>query len=214
MFGIGLSEFIVIGIVALLVIGPEKLPGMARTIGRFTWEMRRAWEDVRDTVKEEIAEVREPLDQLRKAGQDTANRFRDETRRMRETAEQTIRDTRKEFQGAVAPIAASLQSASNDVAEVTSGIVGVDGVKIPDSALPASGATSENGAASKGTAGKESQAVKAASATPLESASASAPGAAPEASGQNGAPNEPAPFRRTPGLRGVTYYDLDGNVIE
>ncbi|MDO6458095.1 Sec-independent protein translocase protein TatB [Celeribacter halophilus] len=36
MFDIGMSELLIIGIVALIVVGPKDLPGMFRTLGRFT----------------------------------------------------------------------------------------------------------------------------------------------------------------------------------
>lgn len=40
MFGLGMSEMVVIGIVALIVIGPKDLPGMFRTMGQFTGKAR------------------------------------------------------------------------------------------------------------------------------------------------------------------------------
>lgn len=40
MFGLGMSEMVVIGIVALIVIGPKDLPGLFRTIGQFTGKAR------------------------------------------------------------------------------------------------------------------------------------------------------------------------------
>jgi len=40
MFDIGFAELLVIGIVALIVVGPKDLPGMFRTLGRFTGKMR------------------------------------------------------------------------------------------------------------------------------------------------------------------------------
>lgn len=55
MFDIGMTELLVIGIVALIVVGPRDLPGMFRTLGRFTGKMRgmarefqRAMEDAAD----------------------------------------------------------------------------------------------------------------------------------------------------------------------
>lgn len=40
MFGLGMSEMVLIGIVALIVIGPKDLPGMFRTLGEFTGKAR------------------------------------------------------------------------------------------------------------------------------------------------------------------------------
>jgi sec-independent protein translocase protein TatB len=40
MFGLGMSEMVLIGIVALIVIGPKDLPGMFRTMGQFTGKAR------------------------------------------------------------------------------------------------------------------------------------------------------------------------------
>ncbi|HDS15661.1 MAG TPA: twin-arginine translocase subunit TatB [Proteobacteria bacterium] len=50
MFGIGLTEIIIILIVALLVVGPKKLPELARTLGRGMAEFRRATDDFKDSV--------------------------------------------------------------------------------------------------------------------------------------------------------------------
>jgi len=52
MFGIGLSEFIVIVIVALIAIGPDKLPQLARTLGKAFSEFKRAGEEVKKSFRE------------------------------------------------------------------------------------------------------------------------------------------------------------------
>jgi len=65
MFDIGFTELIVIGVVALLVIGPERLPRVARTAGHLYGRMHRYV----STVKADISREME-LDELRKAGQD------------------------------------------------------------------------------------------------------------------------------------------------
>jgi Tat protein translocase TatB subunit len=52
MFGIGLSEFIVIVIVALIAIGPDKLPQLARTLGKAFSEFKKAGEEVKKSFNE------------------------------------------------------------------------------------------------------------------------------------------------------------------
>lgn len=61
MFDIGFSELLLIGVVALIVIGPEKLPRMARTVGHLAGRLQRYVADVKADINREIE-----LDELRK----------------------------------------------------------------------------------------------------------------------------------------------------
>ena len=51
MFDIGLQEMLVIGVIALLVFGPSKLPDLGRMVGRAMREFRRASDEFRSTVE-------------------------------------------------------------------------------------------------------------------------------------------------------------------
>ena len=61
MFDIAFSEMLIIGVVALIVIGPEKLPRMARTVGHLAGRLQRYVSDVKADINREIE-----LDELRK----------------------------------------------------------------------------------------------------------------------------------------------------
>ena len=61
MFDIGFSELVVIGLVALIVVGPERLPRVARTVGHLIGRLQRYVADVKADINREVE-----LDELRK----------------------------------------------------------------------------------------------------------------------------------------------------
>jgi sec-independent protein translocase protein TatB len=54
MFGIGFSELIIILIIALVVVGPERLPGLARQAGSFVRQLRQMYNQVREQARAEL----------------------------------------------------------------------------------------------------------------------------------------------------------------
>ncbi len=60
MFGIGMTELLVILIVALIVFGPTRLPELARSLGRAMAEFRRASTDLRQTFNESLEDPKPP----------------------------------------------------------------------------------------------------------------------------------------------------------
>jgi sec-independent protein translocase protein TatB len=62
MFNIGFTEFLVIGVVALLVIGPKQLPEVARIVGRLLTELKRATQDLSGGLLEVTNEVKSSIE--------------------------------------------------------------------------------------------------------------------------------------------------------
>lgn len=54
MFDVGFSELVLIGVVALVVLGPERLPGAARTVGTILRRARASWASVKAEVEREV----------------------------------------------------------------------------------------------------------------------------------------------------------------
>lgn len=88
MFDIGFSELMVIGIVALLVIGPERLPKVARTLGHLLGRAQRYVNDVKSDINREIQ-----LDELKKLQTqvtDSARALEDSVRKEYQSVRSTI----------------------------------------------------------------------------------------------------------------------------
>ncbi|MFW9269485.1 Sec-independent protein translocase subunit TatB [Pseudomonas sp. D2-30] len=54
MFGISFTELLLVGLVALLVLGPERLPGAARTAGLWIGRLKRSFNAIKQEVEREI----------------------------------------------------------------------------------------------------------------------------------------------------------------
>ncbi len=92
MFDIGFWELALIGVVALLVVGPDRLPGLARTVGLWVGRIRRYVSTVRDDIEREIQ-----ADELKKLLEKP-----DELSALQDIVEETtgtISDAKKEFAG-------------------------------------------------------------------------------------------------------------------
>jgi len=113
MFDIGFSELLVIGIVALVVIGPERLPKVARTLGHLLGRAQRYVNDVKSDINREIQ-----LDELKKLQTqvtDSARALEDSVRKEYETARSAIEAP---AQAAVADLEATAKLAADTVQPV------------------------------------------------------------------------------------------------
>ena len=117
MFDVGFSELVIIAFVALVVLGPQRLPHAARLAGLWVRRLRAQWYSVKADLERELAEeefkrsVGEPLADLRK-------RLEDEARAMRADLEANVMRPRADAPAALPPAAgeAPATSAHDDVA--------------------------------------------------------------------------------------------------
>jgi len=82
MFDIAWGEFIVIGVVALIVIGPKELPGVLRAIGQWTTKIRRMASEFQGQFQEalreaEMADLKKEVDSLNDTAKGFTSQFED-----------------------------------------------------------------------------------------------------------------------------------------
>jgi sec-independent protein translocase protein TatB len=77
MFGIGLPEMIVIFAIALIVVGPEKLPGLARSLAKGLVEMKKTMNQVKESLSQEGEVLNSVEKDLRKTADDLKTKMLD-----------------------------------------------------------------------------------------------------------------------------------------
>ena len=94
MFDIGLPELLIISVVALLVIGPEKLPETIRTISLWIGRLQRSFANIRREIETEIGadEIRQQLhnESIMKELEDTRNTIQAVQEEVRADVKQVI----------------------------------------------------------------------------------------------------------------------------
>jgi sec-independent protein translocase protein TatB len=88
MFDIGFSELLLIAVVALIVIGPERLPKVARTLGHLFGRMQRYVNDVKADITREME-----LDELKKM----QSSMEDAARSFQSSVSKEVSETESEF---------------------------------------------------------------------------------------------------------------------
>ena len=104
MFDIGFSELVVIGVVALVVIGPERLPKTARTVGHLFGRLQRYVNDVKADINREME-----LDELRKLQREMQGAARE--------FEQSVTSAASEVQAGVRSVERDLNAAATAAGE-------------------------------------------------------------------------------------------------
>ena len=106
MFDIGFSEMVVIAVVALIVLGPEKLPKVARTAGHLLGRLQRYVNDVKSDINREMQ-----LEELKKL-----------QAQVEESARSMERSVTQEFQSAEAALNQTAQSVTEPVTSAVASI--------------------------------------------------------------------------------------------
>ncbi|MCL2525297.1 MAG: Sec-independent protein translocase protein TatB [Betaproteobacteria bacterium] len=111
MFDIGFSELMVIGIVALIVIGPERLPRVARTVGHLLGRAQRYVNDVKADINREIQ-----LDELKKLQSQVVDSARTVEDSLRKGFEDVRGSVEAPLQEAAAQVEAPFREAAGEIA--------------------------------------------------------------------------------------------------
>lgn len=97
MFDIGFAELLLIGVVGLLVVGPEQLPGAVRTVLAWVNRFRRSFDQIRTEVRRELHND-EVLQKLKEESEQLERQVRDTTRSVEREIESLSSEARESLQ--------------------------------------------------------------------------------------------------------------------
>jgi len=105
MFDIGFTELLVIGVVALIVVGPERLPRVARTAGALLGRLQRYVADVKADINREIEldELRKMKDSVQQAASEFESSMNEDLRKAEADLNQAVTDAGGETASEAAP---------------------------------------------------------------------------------------------------------------
>jgi sec-independent protein translocase protein TatB len=119
MFDVGFSELLVIGVVALIVIGPERLPKVARTAGHLFGRLQRYVADVKADINRELE--LEELRKLKTQVQDAARSIEQSVHQASREFESSVRSVEQDFADAAKGVSQTPSSSSIVAAPASSG---------------------------------------------------------------------------------------------
>lgn len=106
MFDIGASEIFVIGVVALIVIGPERLPRVAKTVGHLFGRLQRYVSEVKSDINREIEldELRKLKETMQDAARSMEQSVTSQVNYIDSEVKQAGAEMQKQVESAVAPV--------------------------------------------------------------------------------------------------------------
>lgn len=84
MFGIQTSELVVIALVAILVLGPEKVPELFHKAGQFIGKLQRSADDMWTTIQTEVEQARAPIEEAGRQIDEAGRKLSDDINEARE----------------------------------------------------------------------------------------------------------------------------------
>ena len=99
MFDIGFAELLLIGVVGLLVVGPERLPGAVRTVLAWVNRFRRSFDQIRSEVRRELHND-EIMQKLKAESQQLEQQVRDTTQSVEQEIQALGTEASDSIQGA------------------------------------------------------------------------------------------------------------------
>jgi len=136
MFDIGFSEIVVIAVVALVVLGPEKLPKTARTLGHLFGRLQRYVNDVKRDIQRELE-----LEELRKLQQNVQSAAKE--------IEESMTSTAREVEQHARDVEAALSATADSGEATTSPASSPPAVTPPVAPVPAASSPSAPPAGAK-----------------------------------------------------------------
>ena len=208
MFEIGFAELFLLGVIALLVVGPDRLPGLARTVGVWVGKAQRMVGQVRADIEREVR-----ADEIRKAAKEYSPTaaLADMRKEVEDLASEVSRPVdldadgngTGEPNGSDAPPRGRAAGAAADAPKAAEDRAGPDEAGGPDesgSVAPAAGDAPEPEAPAS-----EAEAGAAEAAHAVEPATAAAPAPRAEPGGSDSGPEAPPPVTEDPRTRRVEH---------
>jgi len=115
-FDIGFAELLLIGVVGLLVVGPEQLPGAVRTVLAWINRFRRSFDQIRTEVRRELHND-EIMQKLKAESQQLEQQVRDTTQSVEQEIQALGNEASESMQGAVSTTDSPLSSSATSAAE-------------------------------------------------------------------------------------------------
>ncbi len=136
MFDISFTELLIIGIVALVVIGPEKLPKVARTVGHLLGRAQRYVNDVKRDIKQEMDGV-DSLKDLKKEMEDAARSVKDSVDNTTRALRNPLEEAQEAMRKAEASVNSTMAGLPGNTAPAESGPASDDAPATPTQPAPA-----------------------------------------------------------------------------